>query len=192
MILLVLRRFGLLLAGLFVGLFLLLVGGGKEIYYNLLFPGKDEFDLETASGRTVLWEYLWHNFLQRPILGYGFGLLTGGRDPNLGVGNAHNSFFTVLMGTGLLGLFMFSLFSVRLWWITLSEVWRRGAGRVGFAGALAAAFVNCLGMPLMADRWSTTSVVFICLLGLFLLHVLATRQVTDPSGRVMTAEGSTS
>ncbi len=170
LILLALRRFGLLLVGFWVGLLLFLWSGGGEIFRNLLFPGKTEHQLTTASGRTLIWELYWRKFLQNPVLGYGFGLISGGRDRAF-VALSHNSLFTVLIGTGLVGFLCFALFTARLWWTTLSKIWQRGPGSVGFVGALAAAFVNGLGMPLMADRWETPSVVFVWLLGLFLIHV---------------------
>ena len=186
LILLALRRFGLLLAALFVGFLLAILGGGVELFRNLLFPGKTEYELETASGRIIMWELYWDKFLQSPILGYGFGVISGGRDKAFAV-LSHNSFFSALIGTGSVGVAFFGMFAAKLWGTTIGEIWRRSPGTVGFAGALAAAFVNCLGMPLMADRWGTTSVVFVWLLGLFLLHVRGSRQVASAPGRVLSA-----
>ena len=150
--------------------------------HSLLFPGKREYDLETASGRSLIWELYWGKFLQSPILGYGFGIISGGRDKAFAA-LSHNSLFTVLIGTGSVGLTLFGMFSLRLWGATLGKLWRRGPGTVGFAGALAAAFVNCLGMPLMADRWVTSSVVFVWLLAFFLLHIRDRRPAAGACGR---------
>lgn len=179
MIFLSLRRFGLLLLGLWVGFIFFLLGGGPEIIMGILFPGKDEYALETASGRTLIWELYWYKFLQRPLLGHGFGVISSGRDAAFAA-RSHNSLFTVLIGTGLIGLLFFAIFSIRLWWDALISVWRRIPGTVGFTGALAAAFVNSLGMPLMADRWVTTSIVFVWLLGLFVFYIHGDRQQTGP------------
>ncbi len=178
LIFLALRRLWLLLIGLWVGVVLFLIGGSGKIVQDLLFPGKSEYAIETASGRTLIWDLYWHKFLQSPILGYGFGVISGGRDRAFAA-LSHNSLFTVLIGTGSVGLALFGMFVLRLWWATLGKVWRRGPGTVGFAGALAAAFVNCLGNPLMADRWDTTSVVFAGLVGLFLLHIRGSRPVAE-------------
>lgn len=189
LIFLALRRLSLLLTGFFLGFFVLL-WGGADFFRELLFPGKSEYAIETATGRTMIWELYWHKFLQSPILGYGFGIISGGRDKAFAA-LSHNSLFTVLIGTGSVGLALFGLFSLRLWWTTLGKVWRRGPGTVGFAGALAAAFVNCLGMPMMADRWISTSVVFVWLLGLFLLHVRGSGETTRIPGRILPADNST-
>lgn len=170
LIFLALGRWGLLLALLMGGLILFLWGGSVEFFRNLLLPGKSEHEIETASSRTLIWKLYWHSFLQSPVLGGGFGVISEGRT-KIFAALSHNSLFTVLSGTGIVGLVFFSLFMVRLWLTTIAEVWRKRPGTIGFAGALAAALVNCLTMPLMADRWYTTSIVFVCLIGLFLLHI---------------------
>jgi O-antigen ligase len=183
LIFLALRRFWLLLIGFWVALLIFLWGAGGEFLRDLLFPGKSLSNIETGSGRTILWEFLWHKFLQRPFLGYGFGLVgivSGGM-----ASHSHNSLFTVLIGTGSVGVVLFAIFAVRLWWTTISKVWRRGPGTVGFAGALAAFFVNSLSSNVMADRWITSSVVFVWLLGLFLLHTRDHGSTTGVSGRIL-------
>lgn len=184
LIFLALGRVWLLLTGLWVGLLLFLWGGSGEFFRNLLFPGKTEYEMATASGRTLIWELYWRKFLQSPILGYGFGIISGGRDRAFAA-LSHNALFTVLIGTGSAGLALFGLFAARLWWTTIGMVWRRGPGSVGFAGALAAIYVNSLSAPLMADRWVTTSVVFAFMLGLFFLHVISHEQVVGASGVVL-------
>ncbi len=190
LIFLALRRVWLLLIGLGVGGLLFLIGGGGKTVQELLFPGKSEYAIETASGRTLIWDFYWQKFLQSPILGYGFGIISGGRDKAFAA-LSHNSLFTVLIGTGSVGLAFFGVFAAKLWWSTLGKVWRRGPGTVGFAGALAAAFVNCLGNPLMADRWDTTSVVFVWLLGLFMLHIREPRQIAAATpGILPTGDGN--
>lgn len=186
LIFLALGRWGLLLALLMGGLILFLWGGSVEFFQNLLLPGKSEHEIETASSRTLIWKLYWHRFLQNPVLGDGFGVISEGQTKVLAA-LSHNSFFTVLIGTGIVGLVFFSLFMVHLWLTTIAEVWRKRPGIIGFAGALAAALVNCLTMPLMADRWYTTSIAFVCLLGLFLLHIrgsiLQSSSGISPNGR---------
>jgi hypothetical protein len=173
-IFLALRKLSIFVAGLFAALlaFCLAVafGGGEAIVYSILFPGKSQTAIVTATGRTLLWQMLWLKFLNSPYIGYGFGVISGGRDKAFAA-LSHNSLFTVLIGTGIMGLFFFSIFILGLWRSALVEVWRRGVGTVGFIGALTVSFVNCLAMPLMADRWWATSTVFVWLIAFFLIHV---------------------
>jgi hypothetical protein len=190
LIFLALRRFGLLLAVGFIGLLLAILGGGQGLVHSLLLPGKDEYAVETASGRTLVWELYWRKFLQSPVLGYGFAIISGGRDKAF-VAHSHNSFFSALLGTGSVGFALFGLFTVRLWWTTIGKVWRRGPGTVGSAGALAAAFVNCLTLELMADAWCTNSLPFVWLLVFFLFHVRGSRQIAGASSGVQPTVGGT-
>ena len=168
-IFLALRRYVLLYVGLTVGLVLFLWGVGGDTIQSLLFPGKSASNIKNVTGRMFLWELLWRRFLERPVAGYGFGLvgkISGGMATH-----SHNSFFTVLIGTGSVGLFWIGMFTTHLWWTAISRFWRRGPGTAGFAGAMAGAFVNSMSLPVMADRWTTYSIVFVWLLGLFLLHM---------------------
>src|SRR5208337_3549697 len=119
LIFLALSRLGLLLALLMGGFIYLLWGGIVEFFRNLLLPGKSEYALETASSRTLIWKLYWHRFLQSPVLGGGFGVISEGRD-KVFAALSHNSFFTVLIGTGIVGLVFFSLFMVHLWLTTIA------------------------------------------------------------------------
>lgn len=70
----------------------------------------------TLTGRTVLWDLAWRNFLDRPLLGVGYrGFFVPHYPPAAEVlaffhlpGDAawhhHNAFFDILAGTGLLGV----------------------------------------------------------------------------------------
>ena len=176
LIFLALRRFVLLYVGLSVGLILFLWGVGGHTILHVLFPGKSMSNIETGTGRIFLWQFLFSRFLERPVVGYGFGLV--GRVSRGMATHAHNSFFAVIIGTGSVGLFLFGMFTAHLWWTAISKVWRRGLGTVGFAGAMASAFVNSMSLPVMADRWSTYSIVFVSLLGLFILHMRDTGNTT--------------
>lgn len=67
---------------------------------------------ETLTGRTEVWAFGWHMFLQRPFLGYSFDSLAsvlGGF--NRSVGHLHNGYLDLLVRGGLVGLaiFLFAL-----------------------------------------------------------------------------------
>ncbi len=83
-----------------------------EILFELL--GKDP----TLTGRSVLWEHIFLAIDKRPLFGYGFGgfwLNSHGaasiisQQVNWEVPNSHNGFLDILLDTGYLGLFIFSL-----------------------------------------------------------------------------------
>lgn len=70
--------------------------------------------IETGSGRTIAWEFAWENIQDSFYLGKGFGYTEFLYKKNyqyLSVlghqGNAHNSYLTFWLDTGLIGLFLF-------------------------------------------------------------------------------------
>ena len=70
----------------------------------------------TLTGRTVLWDLAWRNFLERPLLGVGYRgyfvphyppaaeVLAFFHMPPDAAWHHHNAFFDILAGTGLLGV----------------------------------------------------------------------------------------
>ena len=182
------RRFWLLLSGVCAGLMFFLLGRGEGILHTLFFSGKSELAIETVSGRASLWEFLWDKFLQKPALGYGFGLT---RVISKGLAtHSHNALFSVLIGSGLAGLFLFVLFALPLWWNIIGKVWRRGMGTIGSAAALAAIFVNSMSLNVMADRWTTSTIIFVWLLGLFFLHIRDMKVQPSPRKVIETEYGA--
>lgn len=70
---------------------------------------KYQFGDTTLSGRTRTWDFLWHYSMERPWMGSGFSSFFIGEDGPLyrsgdyflmRIGNAHNSFFDMLVTTG--------------------------------------------------------------------------------------------
>lgn len=169
-IFLLLRNYLLLFVGSWLCLLVFLwVGDGWEVLRSILLPGKSDAALETGSGRFILWEYLWDKFLNQPVQGYGFGLAGF---LSLGMAShTHNGYLTILIGTGLTGFAIFLVFSAKLWGQIIITGWQRKIGSLGCAGAMTAVFINNLSINAMADRWITSSIIFIWLLALFSLHV---------------------
>lgn len=99
-----------------------LVSNISEIIYGL---GLDEVvrveNIEEASGRFIAWDFAWEEVLEEPTFGRGFNyteilfkdnyyLLS----PKGHEGNAHNSYLTFWLDTGIIGLVLFlvALFSL--------------------------------------------------------------------------------
>lgn len=76
--------------------------------------------LETGSGRFIAWDFGWKKFLEQPLLGFGFGFTEVFFKQNYVLlsslnhqGNAHNSYLTLLIDIGVIGLllFLFGIFN---------------------------------------------------------------------------------
>lgn len=72
--------------------------------------------LKTGSGRNIAWEFAWKKIQDNFFLGKGFAhdivVFYGGENQNVlnlmgHQGNAHNSFLTLWLATGVIGLFLF-------------------------------------------------------------------------------------
>lgn len=80
----------------------------------------------TFTGRTALWSLLWRDVLARPWLGYGYGAywIGGATSRSASIWDAlrwqptsaHNGYFDVLLGTGLIGFALVVGGFVRLCW----------------------------------------------------------------------------
>ncbi len=104
------------------------------------------------------------------MIGHGFAVLSTGRGQVFST-SPHNSIFSVLLGTGLLG-FMFAITYV---FRALREFFRtsrlRLPGAIGCTAGIIAALVNSLAMPLVFDEWEESSLVFASITAFMVLFV---------------------
>ena len=88
----------------------------------------------TLTGRIPMWSYLYNTyFSKRPIGGYGFNAFWYSASHRVGmqaVGYADpiviadNGFIDILVNTGFIGLFLFSIFYFGSWWRSIKYVWK--------------------------------------------------------------------
>lgn len=142
----------------------------SSVVMSGLFPGKTEEKIYSIGGRWAMWEYLFKLVVDSPIIGHGFAVLSTGKGVLLSTA-PHNSLFSVLLGTGSIGMFAVLLYGMR----TLREFFRtvipRRPGSVGCTAAIAAGLVNSLSMPLIFDEWEESTLVFICITAFSFLFV---------------------
>jgi exopolysaccharide production protein ExoQ len=89
----------------------------------------------TLTGRIPMWLYLYHTYIaHRPLGGYGFnafwyleshrvimGLVAGYPDP---IVISDNGFIDLLLNTGFVGIFLFSIFYLYTWWRSIKYAWK--------------------------------------------------------------------
>ncbi len=178
-----------------IGLLILYVNGNFEGFWiDLLFPGKTEHDIVTLKGRTHLWDVYLRMFTDKPILGYGFAVVSrmGSYFGTISTTNTHNGFLEVLLGTGILGMSFFVLWMLRLSGEIMKAYKKHFLGIVGFIGAFAVAMVNNMGRSMVGGMFDAPHVLFIVLLSLFVVHiriqgkkeVVMTREVVVSSGNL--------
>jgi O-antigen ligase len=83
----------------------------------------------------------------------------------------HNSLFSILLGTGAIGMTTFLLYTLRLIYEIFKAAFLRLPGATGCAAAISMGLVNSLAMPLIFDEFEESSLVFVCISALFILFV---------------------
>lgn len=138
---------------------------------SILFPGKTAYDISTLSGRTLMWERLFYYVQTSPIIGHGFDVIATARG-QLFKTSPHNSLFSILLGTGLLGLLTALFYGYRLFREFFRTTRRHLPGAVGCGAGICTGLANSLSMPLVFDEWLKTSLVFSCITSLLILFVV--------------------
>jgi O-antigen ligase len=139
---------------------------------ELLFPGKEDYQIATLHGRTWMWQKMADQVAARPVLGYGFAM--GAKIGDLNQTNTHNSLFSVLLGTGLLG-FLF-VFVAGLSFLKESvATCRRGVpGAAGCFCAISVGLANSMSIGFLGEAWRAETLAFTMVL---LLHILICRSL---------------
>lgn len=127
-----------------------------DIIFNFVFKRKSEESIATGTGRQFIWEAAIRSWKTSPWLGNGF--LVGERSlASYGLGlqvvSAHNTFISVLVGTGVIGMCLFVNFLLR-WFgrLYLCSKTNRFASML-FPVAIAI-MVNCMGFPAIGSDWN--------------------------------------
>lgn len=87
----------------------LLVSASTSWFDQFWLRGADENQLQTASGRTILWKVVWRDISERPLLGYGYGgYWTADRvfsqEVEWAPTSAHNGYLDTMAQLGFFGL----------------------------------------------------------------------------------------
>ncbi len=112
----------------------------------------------TFSGRTVVWQVATDSVLQHPVTGLGYVSMTYGDFSyrlmqRTGLFDPHNAFFDTALGTGLIGLILFTV-AVVFAWRAGRRLFMHGGGERSAAITLFSLFVAWLigGITEVADR----------------------------------------
>ncbi len=133
----------------------LAVAFAREPLQELLFPNKTLVQIQTAHGRTGMWELYFQGFLERPLLGYGFpsGEKFGDRFGWVVTSSSHNAIVSIAINTGLVGLALFAGASIAI----MSATWRaylRGNRCAPLVLSVSATtLANSMTYPVLGSHW---------------------------------------
>lgn len=139
------------------GLFAVIYIGLSEYIFQLVFYGKSEAAIMRGTGRLSIWEIAFKAWQKSPWLGNGF--LIGERNLSsiglsIKVVSAHNTFISVLVNTGIVGIALFFCFLVK--WVRI--IYRESVCRNKYACILLpvtmAILVNINAFPAIGSDWN--------------------------------------
>lgn len=140
---------------------------------DIIFKGKTKEMIESGTGRDVIWEAAFASWKDSPLLGSGFLIgerSLGNYGLNLKVISSHNTFLSVLVGTGIVGMFLFANFLFR--WIgrLFVALKHNTYATVVFSVAIAV-IVNCMAFPAIGSDWNFVAPVVYALVAFVFIHI---------------------
>ena len=164
--------FGVALASLVAGkgkapLFILIavLTVGAFIYpdkaFEIVFPGKDLAQVESLHGRTQFWDDAVLLLTEKPFVGYGYAMAA--KVGNLQSTNLHNSMLSLIIGTGIVGSFIFLIGLGQCLRENFTLVSKKIPGGVSLLAALATGLLNSNTLSFFGEDWRSASFVFIAI-----------------------------
>ena len=150
----------------------------KEVVY----AGKSEEQIQNASGREALWTAYIKGWLESPIIGHGFIVGEKGavaaKYMAFATNTAHNMIISVLVNTGLIGLFLWIGFMWKQCKICLKYSSQKNRYALTCFPAIVAMLVNANSFPIIGSEWSPTSVpIYALLIFVFVYVPLSQREI---------------
>lgn len=140
---------------------------------NIIFKGKTEEQVESGHGRDIIWSVAIASWKDSPWLGSGF--LVGERSlESYGLGlkviSVHNTFLSVLVGTGFAGMILFVIFLFK--WIGRLLVYiKYNRYATILFPVVIATIVNCMSFPAIGSDWNFVAPVVYALITFVFLHI---------------------
>lgn len=150
-----------------------------DLVRDIIFQGRDEEMIVSGTGRDVIWEACINAFHEKPWFGHGF--LVGERNlAGYGLGfnqlSAHNSFFSVLVNTGIAGVIVWFNFVIRWFWRSYACSSFDKYGVICFP-AICASFVNSLSFPFIGSDWNVIAPAGYALIAFVFIYLPVTKKI---------------
>lgn len=131
-----------------------------DYFMNIFMPGKDETTIQTATGRTIVWDEIKRLSEQRPLLGWGYGCVERVASVNLNIQapDAHNNWIGLKGSLGWIGLLMGVYNMATATYIAFTKRMKRGY--VGLLAAIACGIMNGYSFGYLAGKACSITIVF--------------------------------
>lgn len=135
----------------------------RDLADSLLFfimPGKTREDIDSATGREILWEYIRDLCDEKPILGWGYGCVEriAADISKISAPDAHNNYLGLRGSLGYIGLCI-AIMHLAVTWFT---AWRDRIkpGYVGILSAISCALLNGYSYGFLSGKACSITVLF--------------------------------
>jgi O-antigen ligase len=172
-----------------VAVLIVLGAGGvlRDFWWEMFFAQKEVEKVASLSGRRHLFEAYVEAVKERPIYGHGFAVVSriGNRYGTVATTSAHNGFFEMILGAGVIGLFLGLAWLISLARELVAAMRHRMPGAVGVSGALVVFSVNNLTISAYGGAWNVVVTHVALVISLFVLYVRlpVSRRLAPAGGR---------
>ncbi len=163
----------------------LLIG---DFIKEVIYAGKSEEQIRNASGREALWTAYIKGWLESPIIGHGFIVGEKGsiaaKYIAFATNTAHNMIISVLVNTGLIGLFLWTNFMWKQCKVCLKLSKKKNKYALACFPAIVAIFINANSFPVIGSEWSPTSVpIYALIIFIFVFIPLSQQELQFKNNR---------
>lgn len=160
----------------------------SNVIKDLVFYGKSEREIETGTGREIIWSVFLDAWEKQPWIGYGYSIaernfsLFAGQEASFT--SAHNGYLSLLVNTGIIGFLLFSPIFLRTLWQGLKK------GNYGHYGFLCSTMFACMlgvminnfAYPILGSDWNFAFPPIIALI--ILINTFSFKCQNEPLNRV--------
>ena len=152
-----------------------------DMISDVIFKGKTKEMIESGHGRQVIWDAAIASWKSSPLLGNGF--LIGERSLgryglSLQVISVHNTFLSILVGTGITGMVLFSHFLFK-WFRIMLTFYKSNRYAAIMLPVAVAIVVNCMAFPAIGSDWNFVAPVVYAVIAFVFLHINDTTDIED-------------
>lgn len=137
-----------------------------------IMPGKTMESIETATGRTVMWELILEKAAERPLLGWGYACAErsiGNSFIGVVSSDAHNNFIGIYGSLGIVGLLMFIIHWFKQIINALKN--RFKIGMLGILCATCCALLNSYSYGFLSGKACSITIIYFSIVILSFLYL---------------------
>lgn len=139
---------------------------------DYIFYGHSVRDIQTGTGREYIWKAAIESWKEAPMLGKGYAVGEKSlfeEDGTIVYRSTHNGILSVMVNTGLVGLFLFFNAIYKWFYFTIRKM-KTNSYAVAIFPAMVGAFINILSCPVLGSDWYPQSLCYYALMAIAFIY----------------------